>query len=397
VVKTSTLVLAAALLGACGTQFQPETLVDSLRVLSVVAEAPEIRPGGQATLSALEVDPSRPGGVTTLIWLGCDPDPVGFDRSTCADVGALLQFGSLLDYPPDISLLGFGNSVTYGAKPGLFDALDGGDPARFNGVSGPVLAVVVAAEVTPTTSIDDLHTLFGQMERGEVPNVLALTRVAISTRAVLNTNPHASRFLADGAVVPDGARLQVRAGALVTLRVEAPPEAREAYQLILPSGVEDRVETLVAAWYSTGGRFSLPRVDLDGPQDTVFTAPGGSPDDPVPARRFGNVWMVLRDDRGGESNQSLPFYVCDDSPTPVVSQVVPAATASDQTVVQGTNLDSVLDLLVGGQVLLHARYDATRAVLVGDLPSLGPGTWPVAVRAKNCAAFDTGVTVTLGP
>jgi hypothetical protein len=385
----------ALLCAGCGAQFHPETLVDSMRILSVVAEAPEIHPGGQTTLTALETDPSRPGGVTTLFWLGCDPDPVGFNRSTCADVSALLHPSTFADYPPDLRLLGFGDTVSYGAPAGLFDALDAGDPILVNGTSGPVLLVAVAALVTPTTSIPDLRVLFGQMERGEVANVLALTRVAISTRATLNHNPRLSRVLVDGAEVPAGARVQVRPGGATTLHLEAPPEARESYELALPGGTQARTEQLVAAWYSTGGRFSRARVDLDGGEDTVFTAPGGSADDPVPARRFGNLWVVLRDDRGGESNAAFPFYVCDDSPAPRLTSVTPPTGPGGQTVVTGTDLESVLDLLVGGRVVGRLRYDAARGVLVGDLPPLGAGSWPVRVRSKSCGDFDAGLSVVL--
>jgi hypothetical protein len=190
--------------------------------------------------------------------------------------------------------------------------------------------------------------------------------------------------------------VQVQPGARARLHLEAPPEARETYQVKLPGGVvETRTEPLVAAWYSTSGRFTVPRVDLDAGVDTAFVAPGGSPDDPVPARRFGNLWTVLRDDRGGEANLTLRFYVCDDSATPALVSVTPPGSPAEQTTVTGAHLDSVLDLVVGGQVLRRLRYDAARDVLVGDLPPLGPGTWPVRVRARNCTDAPTGLTVTL--
>jgi hypothetical protein len=391
--------LAAALaLSACGAQFHPETLVDSLRVLSVVARNPELNPGGQTTLSALRVEyPPRVGGFTSVFWIGCDPDPVGFNRSTCSDVSALLQPDRFSDFPPDVALLGFGDSVTYSTKASVFDGLDAGDPVRVNGTAGPVLMVLVAAEVTPTTSLADLRVIFEKMVSGALPNVLAITRVTISTRATLNTNPQLSRLTVDGVELPDQARLQVRPGAQVRLHLEAPPEAREAYQLILPSGTVDSREKLVAAWYSTGGRFSLARVDLDSGEDTVFTAPGGLSGDPVPAGRFGSVWEVLRDDRGGESNRTISYFVCDDSPTPTVTSVTLPTSAGQQTRVRGTHLEGVLDLVIGGQVLRNAYYDPVGDVLLGDAPPLSAGTWPVRVRGRNCTDLDPGFSVTVAP
>ena len=87
--------------------------------------------------------------------------------------------------------------------------------------------------------------------------------------------------------------------------------------------------------------------------------------------------------------------MCDDSPTPALASVTLPAPALEQTTATGAHLDSVLDLVVGGQVLRRLRYDGARDVLVGDLPPLGPGTWPVRVRARNCTDAPSGLTVTL--
>ena len=376
---------------ACGSQFHPETLVDSMRVLSVVAEPPEIAPGGSTSLNALEIDPSRPGGVTSIFWLGCDPDPADFNRSTCADVGALLKPSTFAALPPDLTLLGFGTPVRYSTKRLLFDSLAANDPVRVNGTSGPVLLVAVQAEVTATTSLTDLRALFEQMERGEVASVLALTRVLISERTQRNLNPHLSGILVDGVPLPRGARVQVPEGGRVALHLEAPVEAREPYTLVLPSGPSTRTERLVASWYSSAGRFTLPRVDLDGADDTHFVGPGGAADDPVPPRRFGTIWIVLRDDRGGEHYETVPFYVCDDSPEPLVTAV--SRPSASQVALTGQHLDSLLDVEVGPAIIERTSYDASRGTVVGELPALPPGRWPLWARSKGCGRLDTGFSV----
>ena len=384
-------VLALPLL-ACGGQFHPETLVDSMRVLSVVAEPPEIAPGGSTSLDALELDPSRAGGVTSVFWLGCDPDPVDFNRSTCADVSALLKPSTFAELPPDLQLLGFGTGVHYTAPKTLFDRLASDDPVRMNGTSGPVLMVAVEALVTPTTALADLRTLFGQMERGEVASVLALTRVLISERTERNTNPHLESITVDGAVLPPGARVLVREGGSVPLHVAAPAAAREPYTLVLPSGVEAHTEKLVASWYSTHGRFTEPRVDLDSSVDMRFLGPGAA-DDPLPPRRFGTLWVVLRDDRGGESYETLPFYVCDDSPAPRVTAAL--RPSPGQLTLEGEHLDSILDVAVGPAILERTQYDSSRGVFSGDLPALPAGTWPLVTRSKGCDVHETGLSVTV--
>ena len=99
-------------LSACGTQFKPETLVETLRVLSVQADPPEIHPGESTNLSILWGDPSRPGGTTTIIWVGCDPDPQDLGRSACNDATILMKPTQITNYPPGLKLLAF---ARYGA------------------------------------------------------------------------------------------------------------------------------------------------------------------------------------------------------------------------------------------------------------------------------------------
>ena len=301
---------------------------------------------------------------------------------------------SVASYPSTtavaLTLLGFGTPVHFSTKKSLFDPLAADDPVRTNGTSGPVLLVAVQAEVTATTSLADLRTLFGQMERGEVASVLALTRVLISERPQRNTNPRLSGLTVDGVPLPPGARVQVPEGGRVALRVEALPDARESYTLMLPSGPVTQTERLVASWYSSAGRFTLPRVDLDGSDDTRFVGPGGSADDPVPPRRFGTIWIVLRDDRGGEQYQTVPFYVCDDSPAPQVTAV--SQPSANLVTLAGQHLDSLLDVEVGPTILERTSYDPSRGTFSGELTTPA-GTWPVWARSKSCGRIATGFSV----
>lgn len=394
----------AALLAAasgCDAQFKPETLVDGLRVLSIVADPPELAPGGTADLDALILDPSRPGQETTVLWIGCSPDPIDFNRSPCNDLTILLQPTKLQGFPEGVRLLGLGPTAaggthtTYSVPAALFDGVAADDPVRFNGTSGPVLAIVVAEHVDITTSLDSLHELFARMERQEVASALALVRVTVSEKSPRNQNPDIAQLLVDGQPWPVGARLQLHEGQTVSMNASAVDGAAETYTLLLPSGPEQRTEQLVGAWYSTGGRFTAPRVDLGAGDVTRYTAPGSAADDPVPDRRTGSMFFVLRDGRGGQANLTVPFYVCDSSPTPVVTAVELPATATDPVVVRGDNLTSVLDVLLGGKPLVGSAYSTVRKTFEGRLPALPPGTYPVEVHGKNCTSADTGLTVTI--
>jgi len=380
---------------ACGAQLKPETLVDKLRVLSIVADPPEVKPGQSTQLSALLLDPS--GARTTVIWVGCEPDPFGLGRSACNDTSALLQPTSFTTFPEGVKILGIGNRASYASAPTLFDPIPVDDSNRFNGVVGPVLAVVIGEEIDPTSTNEELRDLFRRIETQTVKSVFALSRITVSERDPANENPRLEGVDVDGVALPKNATLQVHAGQQVALHVRA--GVGETYTLQLPEGRQERTEQLVAAWYSTGGRFSQERLDVASGPDTIFLAPGAPdlPEDPVPQRRFGTVWAVLRDGRGGQSFSTLPFFVCDDTlPEPQPAQVTAPASSTDPVSVKGTGMSSALDVVVGGIALSRGFYSPAQDAFLGDLPpELAAGTYPVSVRTKRCTTVDTGLTLTV--
>jgi hypothetical protein len=390
--------LVVLLLTGCNAQFKPETLVDSLRVLAITAEPPEVSPGESAQLDILQLDPSRPGGKTTVVWVGCEPDPIDFNRSACNDTSALLQPTAFATFPPGVRVLGFGNRAGYASASTLFDGLSPEDPVRANGTSGPVLGVVIGEEVKPTSSDEELRVLFGRIERQEVQTVMALTRVTVTERATRNHNPKISALKVDGVAVPKDARLQLREGSTVTLEPELVEGSRETYTLQLPSGPSDKSETLVVSWDSSAGRFDQARLDVSMPGAvTKFIAPGSAqvPEDPVPEKRTGTLWSVVRDGRGGQHFVTVPFFVCDSSATPSLRSLEAPTSPGDPVVAKGENMAGVLDLIIGGAAFTRSGYSTARDAFVGDAPALAPGTYPVTLRAKNCAELDTGLTWTV--
>ncbi len=382
------------LLSGCNAQFKPETLVDSLRVLAITAEPPEVSPGESAQLDILQLDPSRPGGKTTVVWVGCEPDPIDFNRSACNDTSALLQPTAFATFPPGVRVLGFGNRAGYASASTLFDGLAAEDPVRANGTSGPVLGVVIGEEVKPTSSDEELRVLFGRIERQEVQTVMALTRVTVTERATRNHNPKISALKVDGVAVPKDARLQLREGSTVMLEPELVEGSRETYTLQLPSGPSDKSETLVVSWYSSAGRFDQARLDVSMPGAvTKFITPGSAqvPEDPVPEKRTGTLWSVVRDGRGGQHFVTVPFFVCDSSATPTLRSLEAPTSPGDPVVAKGENMAGVLDLIIGGAAFTRSGYSTARDAFVGDAPALAPGTYPVTLRAKNCAEVETGL------
>src|SRR5262245_5237491 len=81
------LALLAVLLVGCGNDLPAASFIDKLRVLSVVAEPPEIMPGETSTLSMLAVEPEVAGDAGTpqplsAIWLACRI-PSGVTAAPC--------------------------------------------------------------------------------------------------------------------------------------------------------------------------------------------------------------------------------------------------------------------------------------------------------------------------
>jgi hypothetical protein len=392
------LLLAVMFASSCGAQFTPETLVDSLRVLSIVSDPPEVSPGAPSNLSILYGDPTRVGQPSTVIWVGCEPDPQDLNRNACNDASILVKPSLITDYPEGLKLLGFGPRAVYASTPGVFDGLASDDAVRQNGSIGQIIAVVIAEEVNVSLMGDELAKVFKRIENKELPTAIALSRIVVSERPDKNQNPSITRLTFDGEPLPIGARLQVRPGQEVALGVEVPDSAREVFQELQPSGPVEKRETVVGAWYSSNGRFSRERFDVTSTEGTTFFAPGSTkfPEDPVPERRTGQLWLVVRDNRGAQAFEQFRFYVCDETlPSPRVTGLQAPAASGDPIVVSGDDMNRVLDVVIGDRALGSGTYSAVRGGFVGFTPELPPGTYPVRVRGQNCSDVDTGLTYTI--
>lgn len=395
----SLLVVLAVLGSGCGVQFTPETLVDSLRILAITSDPPEVAPGETSQVSVLFGDPTRVGQVSTIIWVGCEPDPLDRNRSACNDASILIKPSLITDYPPGLKLLGFSQKANYASTPTVFDVLPPDDLIRQNGSVGQVISIVIAEDVKVSAMQEELTAVFKRIENKETPTAIALTRILVSEKSGgRNHNPEITNLTFDGVPLPQGARLQVRPGQEVALGVEVPESSREHYTELQPSGPVEKQEVVVGAWYSSGGRFSRERFDVTDAAPTTYVAPGSTkfPEDKVPEKRSGQLWLVVRDNRGAQAYQQFRTFVCDESlPTPVVKSVMPPANAIDPVVVLGDDMSRVLDIVIGDVALTNGTFSAARGGYVGFLPTLPPGTYPVRMRGQNCSSVETGLSYTV--
>jgi hypothetical protein len=388
------LLLALGLAACTPEDFPTESLVDRLRMLGITARPADLAPGETTQLSALVLDPTRTGATTTF-WISCDPDPFNENRSACTDPAVVndpSRLGDMNALPAGVRFAGLNATASYSAPRGLFDVLAADDPRRTLGTVGSLITISVSEEVSPTAPMEELAALFGRVQRREVASLISLFRVRISEDPERNQNPEVSALLVDGAPWPTGARVMVKPAQDVVFDVEAPDSSFEPFTAITPSGPEARTERILVSWYSTAGRFSETRTAMREAVKTTFTAPGKKAFDPVPERRTGTLWTVLRDTRGALTWREFPLFVCDDSlPTPVVARVTAPADRLSPVVVEGEHLGSVLDVIVGGVALTRGRADVDGTRWTGELPaSMAAGATPVRVHSRRCEAFEAG-------
>jgi len=270
-----------------------------------------------------------------------------------------------------------------------------GDARRQQGTVGQVIAFAIAEAVSPAASKEELQALFQRVQAKEVASLLALFRVPIAESTPPNTNPLVKVLLKDGEAWPDGAALLFEEGTDATLDVDVDDSALEAYvQLDGDLVPHDKVERILAAWYSTSGRFTEDRTTVREAVKTVFTPPGVDPKDPMPAGRKGTLWVVLRDTRGGQSWQQRRFVVCDASrPAPKVTAIRAGPTRDFPLTVEGEHLDELVDVVLDGVALKDGAYSPATGTWIGGLGTIASGAHGVTVHGTNCSRTATGLTV----
>ena len=386
--RVSALLLLSLMLTACDPGFRPETLIENMRLIGISADPPKLNPGETARISSLILDPTRTSP-STVLWLGCEADPYNLNRSPCANPDVLQDPSTLTNgtgmLPPGVTVIGLNDRAAYTVPAGLFSVLAPDDPRRQKGTVGQIIGFAIAETVSPQASMEELQALFERVQRKELKSILALFRVNISESPVRNANPVVDSLVVANEPWPKGARFFVRENEPVTLDVLAPESSFEPFELDTPTGVEQKTERILTAWYSTSGRFSETSTALGEGVKTIFTAPGSTAD-PVPERRTGILYTVFRDTRGGQSWREWPFFVCDESLAPPnITSVDWPASAADPVVLRGEDLRSVLDVVVDGVALERAAFLESSQTFQGYLPAgVEVGARRGSVSTKVC-------------
>ena len=272
--RRSVLPLLIGLVG-CPPSFQDEPgRIDAARLIAVVAEPPEARPGDEVTLSPVVA--GRGGDPHALRYRFCQvPRPLGDPRpvaEACFDDAGL-----------PLEPLGAG---ARGKVPG--DACSRFGPEPTSQFLRPVEADATGGYYQPIVieGIGDSAVLLLLRIHCRLPDVPSELLSELVERYPLNKNPAISGL----EVTNDGDALRVTA--------RWPAQARESYVWVAPAAtsVEEQLETMRVSWFASGAEL---RESATGPNDRNDDSTSSTTLAPDVGARFVDVWAVLHDSRGG--------------------------------------------------------------------------------------------------
>lgn len=299
--------VTCALLGACNNlpKLPSPSLVDGPRVLAIIAEPPEVRPGDDATLSVL--------------LAGFDDEVPVLHWSACASFASTERNGQYGDLPKSQGC-GGGLALDLGEGPSavlpgevtdaLFDNLE---------LAGEVLGVKLPEETVSQLRDDVGLPLSIELDTEAGGDQLrAIKRVLVSERPEPHTNPPPPRFsLGEAPIVIDPAdplRCVTESGEPAQVELDTKLELApfvegemepwiETYNVIDVYGqLTERDEVPSYAWFTSAGKLaeSVTRAPL---RNQIWH----TPEVPICAR----LWLVVRDGHGGTSGCALSVQVGD--------------------------------------------------------------------------------------
>lgn len=284
---THRLLLLLAVLGGCDDGLdQRLAIVEAPRVLAVIGEPAEARPGSEVRYRAIVGGPDGPVAALPR-WAYCTaPKPPTEDNSVSAAclTDALVDLGEAAEL---VAPLPADGCRTFGpdTPPGEFRPRD---PDPSGGFYQPLRLDVADGVAFALARL--------RCNLGNAPVDIARE---FQLRYTSNTNPQLDPI----ALAP-----VVAAGTAVELRASWPAGTAEPYVSFdqLAQALVDRREALRVSWYATAGAIAVDASAIDEGSDatdaaTTWTTPT------TPGRVW--LWFVLRDSRGGSAAQAIAVDV----------------------------------------------------------------------------------------
>ena len=271
----SLLIIAAVALAGCNQpDFPKYNKLGDLRILTVVASAPETNPGKTVTFTPVLSD------------LGGNGREINYSVKACIDPGVGIGAEPACDNPDPTSLqtgtvtIPAGASMTYAGPVASFSLTmpdaetlfaNRSDADLFNGVAYLVFYSVSTAD-------------------GSFVNSFVRVFISSDSKTQKNKNPILSSL--DLNDVPVSGVIPIPTSP-VNFRMTFPESSAETYQVLHNDGsYTTRTEELITTWFISDGSFDFSRTIVDS--ENSWTPP-----DSRPADRGMVIIAVTRDGRGG--------------------------------------------------------------------------------------------------
>lgn len=277
--KRASLFACCALLACEATGFEPEYVVDTLRVLAVQADAPLASPGQSVHFTTMWADPNGAGRPIQWAWGTC-LNPGSSQIPACASAMTSLALGT--------------DSFALSVPPNALDGVPIGEVGViFAACAGTITLAPNPATSAPVTCSDASREGF----------VWGGTRVTVIS-ALANANPVIDQVTFDGEPWGPSDTFAIEAckeknaddcptSAQHTLSYTTTPDSIETYDV----GTGPITEQLVGWFYVSQGSLTAgyAAVDANDAFSMPFTPTLSDTSRPI------HVWLVVRDDRGGLS------------------------------------------------------------------------------------------------
>jgi hypothetical protein len=280
------LVALAALAGGCDDPLDQRLgLIDDARVLAVIAEPAEAKPGATITYEAVIASPGGPLALAPSWGYCTSPKPPTEDNAAstdCVGGNALIDLGTA---PTVMGALPAEGCIRFGP-----DVPPGGFRPRDPDASGGYFQPVRVAS-------DDLLAIGQSRITCNLPTAPFEAAARFRAEYVANANPVLDPIVLD----------RVAANADVTLSASWPETSAESYLYFDADAQQlvDRREAMRVSWFATGGTLAEDATAVA--EDARATS--ASTTWRTPAAGDAWIWIVLRDSRGGVAVRAMPVTV----------------------------------------------------------------------------------------
>lgn len=277
--KTNSLFIVIASLGllSCADSKMPKYVeLTNLRVLSLIADKPEVNPGETVTITPLISDVNETTSLTYEAYGCIDPGIALGAEPSCASNASKVTLSQ--------------GTITSTSTADMAQNFTGA-ATSFSAVI-PVNAIIFNQRADRDKSNGVGYVIEYKISNTRGENVRSIKRILVSTKASgnKNLNPIVTQLESNGVSL---ANTDYPLNGKYTVNIVFDPSSFQAYTLIKDDdSTETRTEELTTTWFITDGELKYFRsINQDVNE---FTAP-----EQVPATRKSFLISVSRDSRGG--------------------------------------------------------------------------------------------------